>query len=94
MSKLQVGGWTLVDNMPTAELPQEVATAWAEVMNICGAEYVPVLYVGTQVVAGKNHMILCLQNLVVEGGESRLVKVILNCSLSGKWSVLSIEAII
>lgn len=94
MKGFQFGGWELVDNMPVAGLPEKVATAWAEVMNICGADYEPVLYVGAQIVNGTNHMILCRQNLVVEGGGSHLVKVVLNCSPSEKWSVLSIETIV
>ena len=95
MEENKRGGWVLADTIQPGNLPEKVATAWSELMqNIAGAKYVPVLYVGTQLVNGTNHMILSRQDLSVLNGESHLVKVILNCALTGEWSILSIETII
>lgn len=93
------GGWTLVP-MEGCNLPQEVATGFCEVAGaMVGAEYLPVLYVGTQVVHGVNHMIICRQTLAAQGAPEHLVKMVLNqnCDdgdIVGKWSVVSIEQIV
>ena len=94
-----VGGWELADMQP-CDLPQKVATGFGEVtQNMVGAKYVPVLYVGTQVVHGINHMLICKQTLAAKGAPEHLVKMVLNQnlddgSLVGKWSVVSIEPIV
>ncbi len=94
MKKIICGGWVLTENMQSDGLPEKLASAWAEVMNLTGAEYLPVLYVGTQLVNGMNHMVVCRQTLITQDNETHLVKVVLNCSLSGKWTVSSIETIV
>ena len=67
--------------------------------SLVGASYVPVLYVGMQVVHGTNHMLICKQTLAAQGASERLVKMVLNqnCddgSIVGQWSVVSIEQIV
>ena len=91
-----VGGWTLAP-MEGCNLPQQVATGFSEVTQaMVGAKYVPVLYAGTQVVHGLNHMLICKQTLAAQGAPEHLVKMVLNQntddgSIVGKWSVVAIE---
>ena len=93
------GGWKLA-NMQACPLPEDVAAGFKEVtQNMVGAKYVPVLYVGTQVVHGVNHMLICEQSMAVQGAPKHLVKMVLNQvpedgSLVGKWSVVSIEQVL
>lgn len=81
-----VGGWELA-NIPAGNLPEDVATAFSKLVSgMVGAKYVPVLYVGKQVVHGTNHMVLCTQSLAVPGASEHLVEMIIN--ISGKDSSL------
>ena len=94
-----VGGWELVE-MQSCPLPEKVATGFGEVtQSMLGARYVPVLYVGTQVVHGINHMLICKQTLAAQGAPEHLVKMVLNQnldggSLVGKWSLVSVEHLV
>ncbi len=88
------GGWQLAD-LKACSLPQDVATAFSKVVDkIVGAEYVPVLYCGFQVVSGKNHMIMCKQTLVTNPPEDHLVKVVMYVPLKGDPLFTSIERIL
>lgn len=99
MSNTLAGGWTL-EPMEGCNLPEQVATGFSEVAGaMVGAKYVPVLYVGMQVVHGTNHMLVCKQTLAAQGAPEHLVKMVLNqnCddgSIVGQWSVVSIEQIV
>ena len=94
-----VGGWKL-EEMQDCPLPQKVATGFGGVtQGMIGATYVPVLYAGTQVVHGINHMLICKQTLAAQGAPEHLVKMVLNQnlddgSLVGKWTLLSVERIV
>ena len=99
MSIVKTGGWELA-KMQAYGLPEKVASGFSEVtQGMIGAKYMPVLYVGSQVVHGMNHMIICKQTLAVQGATEHLVKMVLNQnvddgSLVGKWSVVTIEQIV
>lgn len=86
--------------MAACPLPEKVAAGFGQVADtLTGAKYLPVLYVGEQVVHGLNHMLICLQTLVNEDASERLVKMVLNQnlddgSLVGKWTLVSIERIV
>lgn len=82
--------------MATCSMPDEIAAGFSDVMgSLVGANYIPVLYVGKQVVSGFNYMIICRQTLVVPGEPEHLVNVIINCAPgTNKWSVVSIERIV
>ena len=92
-------GWELA-GMQSCGMLEKVAFGFTEVTHaLVGTEYVPVLYVGKQVVHGMNHMIICKQTLAVQGATEHLVKMVLNQnvddgSLVGKWSIVSIEGIL
>lgn len=90
-----LGGWAL-GPMTEMGLPEQVATGFSAVtadMRL-GAQYMPVLYVGEQVVAGKNYMILCEQTMFTLGGERHLVKMIINQSPENRWSLVHMERIV
>ena len=99
MSNVKAGGWELAE-MQSCSLPEKVASGFSAVsQSLVGATYVPVLYVGTQVVHGVNHMLICKQIWAAAGAPEQLVKMVLNQniddgSLVGKWSVVSIEQIV
>lgn len=94
-----VGGWKLAP-MEACNLPQQVATGFSEVTKaLVGANYVPVLYAGTQLVHGINHMLICKQTLAAPGAPEHLVEMVLNQntddgSIVGKWSVVTIKQIV
>ncbi len=94
-----VGSYNLADMQP-CNLPQQVATGFGEVtQSLVGAEYMPVLYVGEQVVHGLNHMLICLQTLSAKDAPKHLVTMVLNQnrddgSIVGKWTIVSIEQIV
>lgn len=92
----EVGNWVLEEFTP-CKLPEEVAAGFSQVMStIVGVNYTPLLYAATQVVAGKNHMIICESTPVVLNPVRSLVSVYLHQALpveGGKFQLLSIEPI-
>ncbi len=86
--------------MQACPLPEQVASGLPQVLDsLVGAKYLPVLYVGEQVVHGINHMLICRQTLVTKDAPEHLVKMVVNqnCddgTLVGKWSLVSIEQIV
>ena len=95
MPKVIPGGYKLAPMEP-CKLPEDVASGFTEVVTpLVGADYVPVLYVGSQVVAGVNHMIICKQKITAHDTPEHLAEVVLNSApTTGKWSLVSIEQIV
>lgn len=88
-----LGGWNL-DEMKSCNLPQKAASAFTAVTGgLVGADYQPVLYVGSQLVNGTNYCILALQKIVVPNAEARLVKMIINVDLKGNTTLVSVSGI-
>lgn len=91
MAKL--GGWN-IDEMKSVNLPQKAQSAFTAITGgLVGAEYMPVLYVGSQIVNGTNYCILALQTLVLPDPEKRLVKMIINVDTKGAASLVSVSGI-
>ncbi len=82
-------------NITTANaLPQKLASGVSGVLgNLTGAEYGLLLYVGTQVVNGVNHLFIARQTLTTLGGEQHLVKLIIH-EKDEKFALSSIEVIV
>ena len=81
-----LGGWN-IDEMKSVNLPQKAASAFTAVTGgLMGADYMPVLYVGTQQVNGTNYCILAVQTLTTAEPEKRLVKMIINVDTKGAAS--------
>ena len=88
-----LGGWN-IDEMKGCNLPQKAASAFTEITGgLVGADYQPVLYVGSQVVNGTNYCILALQTLVLPEPKKRLVKMIINVDTKGVASLVSVSGI-
>ena len=88
-----LGGWN-IDEIKGCNLPQKAASAFTAVTGgLVGAEYQPVLYVGSQTVNGTNYCILALQTLVIPNPEKRLVKMIINVSSAGVASLVSVSGV-
>ena len=84
-----LGGWTLADS--------PVVTAQAQglmdkaLKGFTGANYVPVAYVGSQVVAGTNHLLLCRANQVIPGAQETWALVTLYEDLDGNVTIKDVQ---
>ena len=88
-----LGGWN-IDEMKSVNLPQKAQSAFTAVTGgLVGAEYMPVLYVGSQLVNGTNYCILALQTIITGTPEKRLVKMIINVSSNGSASIVSVSGV-
>ena len=81
------GGWELVE-MESCKLPQKVASGWTEAMEgYVGADLNPVLYCGTQVVNGTNHLIICKAKSVTAEPREYMASVVLHQDPNDNFSV-------
>ena len=88
-----LGGWN-IDEMKSVNLPQKAQSAFTAVTGgLVGAEYMPVLYVGSQLVNGTNYCILAVQTIITGTPEKRLVKMIVNVSANGIASLVSVSGV-
>lgn len=88
-----LGGWN-IDEMKAVSLPQKVQSAFTAVTGgLVGAEYMPVLYVGSQVVNGTNYCVMAVQTLIVPEAEKRLVKMVINVDTKGAATLVSVSGI-
>lgn len=88
-----LGAWN-IDGMKGVNLPQKVQSAFTSVTGgLTGAEYMPVLYVGSQLVNGKNYCVIALQTLVTPDAPNRLVKMVIHEGLDGTVNLVSIRGI-
>ena len=71
------------------KMPQEAASAWAEIeqLEMTGAVYKPLLYCGSQQVKGINHWFIAEQTLITKASERRLVKLAIN-AFDGKFTII------
>lgn len=90
------GGWEINQDIVTCSLPECVATVFAEATSgIIGVQYLPVLYLGKQVVSGSNYMLVCKQILSTEHADTHMVKVVVYKPLStDKPVVASVERLL
>ena len=88
-----LGGWN-IDEMKGVNLPQKVQSAFTLVTSeLAGADYEPVLLVGSQVVNGTNYCILAVQTLTTANPEKHLVKMIINIAVNGSAKLKSVSRI-
>ena len=81
------GGYEII-NKSAEELPQDLASAFPDVLNKDGYIYTPVWYYGKQLVNGYNHMMVCNQ---FKGGLNKVAVAIINIppgSVCGKGAKL------
>lgn len=73
---------------------KSVYSAYKKAMkDLVGVDYKPVLYLGSQVVAGSNYMILCRSQVVYPGAPYEWSLVTVNKDLNGKASLVDIQAL-
>lgn len=71
------GAWNV--NVVIDAMPQKVATAIGKMSEtLMGAEYDPICYLGSQVVNGTNHAVLCEQTIVTGRDTKNIVVVVFN----------------
>ena len=74
----KLGGYEIV-NKPATSLPQDVATAMGKINEgLLGASYLPIWYVGHQVVNGMNHLLICQQVKTTKNADQAVVALTLN----------------
>ena len=82
------GGWQVAEDTAITEERQEL---FDRALNgLLGVSYVPVAYLGSQVVAGMNHCFLCQATVVYPGAQTRLVLVYLYEDLTGHAEITRI----
>ena len=85
------GSWD-ISEIKAVNLPQKVATAFTEVTGeLTGADYVPVLYVGKQVVNGTNYCLIAVRHLVIPNDTPILVKFVIHVDDNNKATLKSIS---
>ena len=88
-----LGSWN-IDELKPCNLPQKAASAFTEITSrVVGADYMPVLYVGKQIVNGTNYCILAVQTLITANSPKRLVRMVIHESLDRKYSVKTIRGL-
>lgn len=71
------GAWNVGINV--GAMPQKVATAVGKMSeSLMGAEYEPICYLGSQVVNGTNHAVLCEQTIITGRDTKNIVVVVFN----------------
>ena len=87
-----VGGWDVSGAEPEAALPEDVQAAFDTASaKLLGVDYVPVAYLGSQVVAGNNYAVLCKKTPVTANPETTLAVLIIYKDLEGDASVLYVN---
>ncbi len=81
----------VINIIEEAELPAEVQNAFqSAISGIIGVEYKPLVYVGSQVVKGINHYVICSAQVIRPGAEPAAVLVGTN-SFQGVSSIACVE---
>ena len=86
------GGWEIAGQELQAKLPEEVATAFSKATEtLTGTTLEPVAYVGSQVVAGTNYMVLCRATSATEEPETTYQMAVIYADLEGNAEVTSLK---
>ena len=85
-----VGGWKIIGE-GRAQLPEEAEQAFKAVTEkLLGATYVPVAYLGSQIVAGMNYAILCTRTLVTANPVTDLAVLTIYRDLEGNATLTNV----
>lgn len=87
------GAWEV--NVNVGSMPEKVATGFAKLNEMVGAEYSPIAYLGSQVVNGTNHAVLAEQ-VLTDGKDTHNVVVVIFNEKPGALAVTlaSIERVV
>lgn len=82
------GGWSIAEN---TEVTEENKAVFDKAMEeLAGVHYVPVAYLGSQVVAGLNHCFLCTATVVAPDAAATLALVYIYEDLEGNAQITQI----
>ncbi len=85
------GGWSATES---PEITEDVQALMDKAMEgLLGVDYAPVAYLGTQIVAGKNHCILCQAKTVYPEAKPYYALVYIYEDLNGGAEILDIKAL-
>lgn len=87
------GGWSIYEDPEgtQGDIPEDAAAAFADALEgLTGANYKPVICLGTQLVSGTNYAILCYQTLVIPDPVTNLAIVYVYQPLDGSAEILNI----
>ena len=90
-----LGGITFEDFKGLTTMPQKAASAWVAVDgSIVGADYKPLLYVGSQITKGVTYWFIAEQTLILAEPQRHIVKIAVN-EFNGNYKIVphSIEVI-
>ena len=88
-----VGSWNV--NVSIGAMPEKVATAVSALDEMVGVVYKPIAYLGTQVVNGTNHAVLCEQTVLTGKDTKNVVVAIFNENPGDlKLTLVAIERIV
>ena len=85
------GGWSAAESPEITAEVQELLDRAAE--GLLGVDYTPVAYLGSQLVAGTNHCVLCQAKAVYPGAEPYYALVYIYEDLDGGVEVLDIQTL-
>ena len=85
------GGWAAAES---PEITEEMRALMDKAMEgLLGVDYSPVAYLGTQIVAGTNHCVLCQAKTVYPGAKPYYVLVYIHEDLNGGVEILDIKTL-
>ena len=84
-----VGGWTVAEDPTVTEEIQALTDKGVE--GLLGVHYVPIAYLGSQMVAGKNHAVLCQATVVYPDAKPSLVILYLYEDPEGNVQLLNVS---
>lgn len=88
------GSWEYAQ-MKACKLPTDVAKIFAEAIDgVTEVAYVPVLYVGSQLAAGMNYMIICKSLTLTKPTIEGCKKLIINKPIHQKATIISVVDLI
>ena len=84
-----VGGWTVAEDPTVTEEIQALTDKGVE--GLLGVHYVPIAYLGSQMVGGKNHAVLCQATVVYPDAKPTLVILYLYEDPEGNVQLLNVS---
>ncbi len=92
LTEKAVGGWQVYEDETIVVLPDEIKEAFHQAKeNYVGMELTPIVYLGSQVVAGMNYKLLCKGNMITQNPTTKLVSVTVYKDLDGNCSILDVK---
>lgn len=86
----KLGGYKIA-NHSAHQLPQDLATGFDKLTEkIIGVSYEPIWYLGSQIVNGTNHLLICRQTRTDKDSTQKIVALVVNISTDGIPSIVEV----